>query len=252
MLANTKRLVSLALFASFVATPVDAAGARTVVVKPGDTLGEIAERELGRTDRLLEICTLNRKVLKYDCDHIPVGTVLMLPTRVDSHAAQVKRAGSASQSHGDRTALGGDFVARLERSGGQTLNSPKSYQVIPSDNFIRLSGHVANAVSTGTPGVWLQLPESIERQASGKTIVVQVLVRAPIPGPIALAYSTNEVGNSGWVTRSAGTTFRTVSFTYEVPTMKDGRGDYVGILPDPKNARQVTEVAGIAVAVLGQ
>ena len=47
----------------------------------------------------------------------------------------------------------------------------------------------------------------------------------------ALAYSTAEVGNSGWRKFSVSHSLGSKSFEWDVPTMKNGHGDYVGILP---------------------
>lgn len=51
---------------------------RTYTVKPGDTLGAIAQRHLGTSRRWQEILDLNRSKLD-DADSIRVGMVLMLP-----------------------------------------------------------------------------------------------------------------------------------------------------------------------------
>ncbi|RMH28810.1 MAG: LysM peptidoglycan-binding domain-containing protein [Planctomycetota bacterium] len=53
---------------------------RTYTIKPGDTLGEIAQRELGTVRRLGEILALNPGVLT-DPDVAPVGVVIRLPDR---------------------------------------------------------------------------------------------------------------------------------------------------------------------------
>ena len=50
---------------------------------------------------------------------------------------------------------------------------------------------------------------------------------------LSLAYSTNEVGNTGWRKFSVGQQYEAKSFEWDVPTMKKGLGDYVGILPAP-------------------
>jgi len=232
---------------------LSAAFADTVVIKPGDTVIKIAERELGNRNRFTEICSLNRNVLGGDCDRISVGMVLDLPARVGARKAAVSTAASVSLSFGDSSTLKGDFVARFTRSSGPTLNAPTGYTVTPADNFVRLSGHVENASSQGKPGIWLQVSDSIEKAASGNVIIVDALVRmATAGGPIGLAYSTNEVGNSGWRTQEATTEFKTVSFTYQVPPMKNGGGDYIGILPDPENVDQVLYVAEISLRVVAE
>ncbi len=250
---NADRLVAYVVCASLSLASLSAASADTVVIRPGDTVIKIAERELGNRNRFTEICRLNRNVLGGDCDRISVGMVLDLPARVGARKAAVSTAASVSLSFGDSSTLKGDFVARFTRSSGPTLNAPKGYTVTPADNFVRLSGHVANASAGGKPGIWLQVSDSIEKAASGNVIIVDALVRmATAGGPIGLAYSTNEVGNSGWRTQEATTEFKTVSFTYQVPPMKNGGGDYIGILPDPENVDQELHVAEISLRVVAE
>lgn len=53
---------------------------RRYTIKPGDTLGEIAMRELGTVRRLNEIVTLNPKTLA-DPDIVPVGVTILLPVK---------------------------------------------------------------------------------------------------------------------------------------------------------------------------
>ena len=51
---------------------------RTIVVQPGETLGQIAQRELGTVKRLPEILELNAIE---DPDLVRAGTTLRLPPR---------------------------------------------------------------------------------------------------------------------------------------------------------------------------
>jgi hypothetical protein len=101
---------------------------------------------------------------------------------------------------------------------------------------LHLSGGDTAAPSGGrTGGFSIRVPDSLEAAASGKRIRVTVSARAAEgeQAEFSLAYSTNEVGNSGWRKFKASSQFETKSFEYDVPTMKKGYGDYVGILPVP-------------------
>lgn len=53
---------------------------RSYTIKPGDTLSEIAMRELGTVHRLDEIIALNRRTLA-DPDVVPVGATIRLPKK---------------------------------------------------------------------------------------------------------------------------------------------------------------------------
>jgi hypothetical protein len=109
-----------------------------------------------------------------------------------------------------------------------------------------LSGGNPVAGSGGrTGGLSIRVPDGIEAAASGKR--VRVTVNACAAGRLettefSLAYSTNEVGNSGWHQFKVGKQFEPKSFEWDVPTMKNGLGDYVGILPAPG--------CGVAIAML--
>jgi nucleoid-associated protein YgaU len=56
------------------------AAARTYTVKPGDTLGTIAQRQLGTSKRWRELLDVNKAVLG-DADDLKVGMTLRLPPR---------------------------------------------------------------------------------------------------------------------------------------------------------------------------
>lgn len=261
---------TLIFFVTLLVAFVAPAFADTVIVKRGDTLIKIAERELGNRKRYAEICEINRKVLGYDCNSIAVGMMLTLPDRgaAGEKASTPAKAVSTSttkpsnnvatseSSDGplftNRTTLRGDFVASFDKAGGQSLGVPEGFQLRQDDSFVELSGHVPNSTSAGAPGIWLKIPETIEKRVSGKLIVVEALVRSANGGRFAMAYSTAEVGNSGWIFLQAGTKFTKVSFTYRGKPMKNGGGDYVGILPDPDNIGQVLHVEEIAVSALGK
>ena len=102
---------------------------------------------------------------------------------------------------------------------------------------LHLSGGDRNAASAGrTGGFSIRVPDSIEAAASGERVQVTVNARSARGAELAefsLAYSTNEVGNSGWRKFIVGQQFQPMSFEFDVPTMRSGNGDYVGILPAP-------------------
>lgn len=101
--------------------------------------------------------------------------------------------------------------------------------------YLRLSDGPAGAPSAWhTGGYSIRLPDTIETQASGHHIVISVVARA-VGGRqsrFALAYSTNDVGNSGWRWFDAGLGWCVYATEWDVPVMKNGNGDFLGILPD--------------------
>lgn len=101
--------------------------------------------------------------------------------------------------------------------------------------YLRLAGSPVDAVPEGhTGGFSLQVPDSFEHTASGKGILIRIIARAGAQADVArfaLAYSTNEVGNSGWRWFEAQRQWSLFETFYSVPPMKAGNGDFIGILP---------------------
>jgi hypothetical protein len=99
----------------------------------------------------------------------------------------------------------------------------------------RLSGGKPDADPRGlTEGYSIRLPEAFEQAASGRMVRIAVCVRSASgmnPAEFYAAYSTNEVGNSGWRRFEAGRRWQTFTFDYDVNLMVDGKGDFIGILP---------------------
>ncbi len=117
--------------------------------------------------------------------------------------------------------------------------------------YISLANGKSDAASNGpTGGYSIRLPDSLEAAASGRSVSVKVVARAVggAQSRFALAYSTNEVGNSGWRWQSAGPEWAVFAMKFAVPVMKNGRGDFIGILPDTEG-RPGTEFCYLAVEV---
>jgi hypothetical protein len=127
--------------------------------------------------------------------------------------------------------------------------SPREEAVVPQgtlaepantadgNTVLRLSGGHRTDLPTAagrTGGYSIRVPDSLEAAASGKRVRVTVNARAARgreTAEFSLAYSTNEVGNSNWRKFTVGLQFEPKSFEFDVPPMKNGNGDYVGILP---------------------
>jgi hypothetical protein len=102
--------------------------------------------------------------------------------------------------------------------------------------YLALADGAADAHSAGaTEGYSLRVPDEVERAASGNPITVRAIARATGGGKsrVALAYSTHEVGNSGWRWFTVGAGWSAIAFEYGVPTMIKGNGDFIGVLAEP-------------------
>ena len=154
--------------------------------------------------------------------------------------------------------LAASFRFQADAKGMRQLVSPPGASVAPvqvaagTTPLVQLSGVQSNAPSQGLPGIYLRLPDQFEKAASAHKVRVTVFARHAADAPntsFAVAYSTNEVGNSGWQKFTLRDQLSGYSFTFAVPAMVKGLGDYIGILPDPTGAKGSVEIAGIVAEV---
>jgi hypothetical protein len=120
--------------------------------------------------------------------------------------------------------------------------------------ILQLAGGNEQAESSGTTGGYsVRVPDQLESFVSEKNIQITAVVRAKSPlqaSRVALAYSTNDAGNSGWHWFEVGHDWQLVTMDYAAPKMNHANGDFIGILPDG-NSQGGIEIASITVHVLG-
>jgi len=153
-----------------------------------------------------------------------------------------------------RIARSGAYVHSFERASlpyriaaGMSCTSHADEKA--GTEYIRLANGKPDAASNGvTDGYSIRLPDTIEAAASGRLISVSVVARAAghAQSRFAIAYSTNDMGNSGWRWQEAGPDWSVFTTEYEVPVMTKAHGDFVGILPDMQG-RSGTEICHMAV-----
>lgn len=115
------------------------------------------------------------------------------------------------------------------------------------DDTLLITGTNAGKESGGeTSGVAFVLSGEDEEAASATRATIHVLAKSAdgTETGMNVSYSTNDVGNSGWQTFTVGEEFEVHSFEYVIPPMKDGNGDFLGILPEAAEP-------GIVVAAVG-
>ena len=100
-----------------------------------------------------------------------------------------------------------------------------------------------------TSGFSFPLPAEFEQGASGQTVTIEIASRIAGGGTFAVAYSTNEVGNSGWQDMTATSEYTIQSVQYNVPALRNGSGDFLGIAPDPLATGQAVEIAWIKLSI---
>lgn len=134
-----------------------------------------------------------------------------------------------------------DVVAEAKATGiviyeggsrGVEVPKPLEYYIAPTGAAVIAGTVVDPASSNKTGGASFAVPEDAENRFSGKTINIKVVSSAAQAGEARLAYSTNEVGNSGWLTFPVTTEDSVATLTYAVAPKVEGLGDFIGIDPN--------------------
>jgi hypothetical protein len=148
----------------------------------------------------------------------------------------------------DVPTLSGDYVVQFKdiEVGETGLTVPDGLVASSTPYGIVLSGQVPDAFTTGrTAGAYLTLDGDDEASVSGHDVVVNVVARSEDGGQLKVAYSTSEVGNSGWNDFALTENFEVYSFDYKILPLKAGAGDYIGLLPVAGSA----EIASLSIDI---
>lgn len=249
-----------------VATPL---AAKEYTVQRGDTLSTIADRELGRSSAWRELCEINNLP---NCDRIVVGMTLRLTAAAD-HAEGIEVEHDAADSgqisdsrreniHSEANGGSPDQAARnpdaifvevysLDSPLGLPIETQNQFDMSRTDLGVELSGHVSDPrPGWRTGGAFIRLTDDFEKAASGNRVRIEIEAYGNKEGNFIAAYSTADVGNSGWQSLPIGLSRAVSSFEYDVRPLKDGNGDFLGIVPDPKDDGQTITIKEIRAIVL--
>lgn len=109
--------------------------------------------------------------------------------------------------------------------------------------------------SSGSTGShFVVIPENLALLFAGQLVTVSVIARQALATPsisFAVAYSTNDTGNSGWQTFTPTAVFTKFSFDYQVPLPVLGGTDFLGIHPDLTGAGLDLIVDDVSVVIKG-
>lgn len=131
------------------------------------------------------------------------------------------------------------------------FRSYHGHEMTDEGGAVRLSGHVPGLYSTGTTGgALIRLDDEFEADAAAKTVRVFVTLSGTEGARAAVAYSTNDLGNSGWHFFTLTAVPTTHSFDYAVPPLAHGNGDFLGIDPDPDRAGHAIHVHAVLIEIL--
>lgn len=235
-----------------------AAIGQTVTVQSGDSLYSIAQTHLGNGTAWSELCAENSELLGGDCNRLTPGMVLILPGQAEAAAEPTPVVEVAPTPVVEPVAEPAvaqtptqDAAYNFSTLEEEIFTAPDGFSVdqqIPSGPAL-LSGNAENATPSAAPGISLVIPTALEEALSGQEVVIEVLARLSTPGQISIAYSTNEVGNSGWQNFDLGTNYERLEMRYAVSEMVNGNKDYLGFLPDPMNTGQVLDISLIGISV---
>lgn len=116
----------------------------------------------------------------------------------------------------------------------EDINTPAGVTASPVEvegtRVMEISG-VGAAATSGqkTGGVSVRMSDDFENRVSGNTLLVTVRAYSEQAGArLGVAYSTNEVGNSGWRDFALTNAPADYQFTYNVPAKQVGGGDFLG------------------------
>lgn len=128
---------------------------------------------------------------------------------------------------------GADFDRWTTQTGGTIQGYASSYA---GDQAALMTHSGGQPLASGRPGtVSAKVPESLALNFAGRRIRVTGYARqAPTDGAsqFAVAYSTADVGNSGWQRFSVNSTWSLFEFLWDVPEANNGGADYIGFWAD--------------------
>lgn len=139
-----------------------------------------------------------------------------------------------------------DVVAEdINVPAGVTFNPVE----VDGTRIMEVSAVPAEAPSTQkTGGVSVRMSDDFENRASGNPVLVTVRAYSEQPGAhLGVAYSTNEVGNSGWREFALTNETADYQFVYDVGPKQAGLGDFLAFR---SYDNQTVRVVGFQVTVL--
>jgi hypothetical protein len=139
----------------------------------------------------------------------------------------------------------------FEHSGSAGWKTVKGIEIETVDKTISMKSSVKKPSSGGsTQGAYLVIPKEVAESFSGKKVQVTFQARSGESKPskmIWAAYSTAEVGNSGWKKFELTNELKEYSFNYQVPKIKKGGVDFIGFNSDIEGKGRTAIVENIKI-----
>jgi len=124
-----------------------------------------------------------------------------------------------------------DWTKGASGHTAQFVNSPVWSGSVALSLYTSRSTSDSSSAGT-TDGYYVEIPEEIALEYGGRTVEITIWARQDTANAFAVAYSTADVGNSGWRSFFPTSNWQSFRFTYEVPEPSGGGSDYLGLLGD--------------------
>ena len=120
---------------------------------------------------------------------------------------------------------GPELMSALTTRSGITID------MSTDGSFVTIAGTSESRVSGGrTSGAYIEISGDAEQALAGRLIEIVLVARSAEGSALEAAYSTNDVGNSGWIALTLNPSFTTAAFTYRTQPMNAGGNDYLGFI----------------------
>lgn len=107
-------------------------------------------------------------------------------------------------------------------------------------------------LTSTTNAHYLSFDAEQEKRLSDKAVRISVFAKQAEENPanaFAIAYVTNDTGNSGWRSFRPTADWEEYSFTFTVPKLSKGQGDYLGIAGDFYGTNKATLIRSLKIEV---
>lgn len=142
----------------------------------------------------------------------------------------------------------------VAKSGTSSLWSTTHYSGTHSA-LLKSYKSSATSLTTGNgETIYITIPERLALMFANQTVTVSVIAKsgAVVPSKFALAYSTSDVGNSGWIEFTPTSSWEKYSFEYFVPHPSSGSTDFLIINPDVDGAGGEIYLDDVIISIKGE
>ena len=147
----------------------------------------------------------------------------------------------------------------LEFSGVSAFTAPadNTIEATPEGTVVVRSRRVDASPSGRTNGAYATIASKNAMKLAGKTVEIIVTARKANKDSsttLAVAYSTNSAGNSGWQDFELNANFTSFAFRYDVPSgaAEANNADYIGLWADKTGSGKGVEIQSLTLAVVDE